>query len=523
VSPRRTGDDENGPPRAPLRDLLRRRGFWGLAIFLLVLGPLVSLVAFLPDVYRSAAIVLIERQQIPDELVKSTVTSGLEVRLQTISQEILSRSNLERVIAQFSLYQDLIKSKTPMELVIEQMRKDVKIELTGGRGERSTTVAFTISFRGRDPQKVALVANTLAGSYINKNLELREGQAKGTAEFLSTQLAQWGQKLQDQEKQVGAFKERHMGELPEQTEANLKTLEQLTTQLRLNADNMTRATERKAAIERQLAEALGVSTPSGPDALALRLAQARQQLAALQTRYSDKHPDIIRLKTEIQTLEAQSGGGEGGGSAFAAIPVTPAIQQLKNALLEADVQLKGLESEGSGLRRSINVYQARLEAAPRTQQEYAALSREYETTKEMYKSLTVRQSESALSESMETRQKGEQFRVIEPALPSEEPAAPKRPRLLAVALALALAAAAAAILGPEALDRSVHSIDQLQARCSLPVLVGIPRILGQAEAQRERMRLALVASAVVLGAIGLCAGSYFVARENSALTALLIR
>jgi hypothetical protein len=164
-----------------------------------------------------------------------------------------------------------------------------------------------------------------------------------------------------------------------------------------------------------------------------------------------------------------------------------------------------------------------VEAVPRVQQEYQALSREYETTQEMYKSLTVRQRESALAESMEQRRQGEQFRLIEPAMPAQEPAAPKRMRLLALALLLALAAAAAAIFGPEALDTSVHTVEQLQARCELPVLVSIPLIVGPEDVRRQRHRFALATTGVTFALVGLVLVSYFLAKENWALTSRLIR
>lgn len=504
---------------ATLRDVLRRRGSWGLLTFLVVLAPLASLVYFLPDVYVSAATVLIERQQIPDELVRSTVTSALEVRLQTISQEILSRSRLEEVIARFGLYQDL-KKQAPMETVIEQMRKDARID-TKGRGG-AATIAFAVSYRGRDAQKVALVANSLAAAYIEENLKMRERQASGTADFMRVQLEDLARKLGDLERKVGEFKARHIGELPEQLDANLKGLEQLSTQLRLNAENMTRATERRGNLERELSAVLGTSTTTGPDAGAIRLAQLRGALLTMQTRYSDKHPEVQRLKADIATLEAAMSGG-GGEGAMGPLLLTPQTQSLKNALLEADVLIKGLEMEAGNLKRQLSIYQARVESVPRVQQDYQAMSREYETTQEMYKSLTVRQRESALAERMEQRQKGEQFRVIEPALPSETPAAPKRPLLFGLVLILALAAGAAAIFGPEVLDSSVHTVEQLQARCDLPVLVTIPRIVGPDDIRRRRRRLLILSAGVSVGVAGLVVGSYLLAKENWALTSLLIR
>lgn len=290
---------------------IRRRWRWGASAFLVVLVPLASRVASLPDVYQSTAVVLIERPQIPEELVRSTVTSTLETRLEAISQEILSRSSLEHTIEQFGLYQD-VKGRVQMEGVIEQMRKDVKIQLTRGQ-EDGSPVGFSISSQGRDPQKVALVANRLAGLFIEKNLEMRTRLATGTADFLRDQLQYVEQKLREQEKQIGLLKPRQNRELRGQAETN---------------------------------------------------------------------PGMM--------------------------------------------------------------------------------SREYESTLEMYKSLAVRVREATLALRMEDRQLGEQFRVIETALPSGEPIAPNRPPLYAMALALALVAAAAAILVADAFRRSVARRDPAQ-------------------------------------------------------------
>src|SRR2546425_8184936 len=223
----------------------------------------VSFITFLPNIYRSTATVLVDRQQVPEAFVRSTVTSALETRIQTISQEILSRSRLEVLINRFGLYPDLRKRVAPEEL-IERMRKDIKLDLKSAeaRGQREATVAFTISYQGSDPGTVSLVANTLASFYVEENFKARERQATGTADFLKVQLEDTKKRLDEQEQRVSEFKRRHMGELPQQMETNLATLERLHTQLRLNADNQTRAAERRQCLCSQLAEADSLLAPA---------------------------------------------------------------------------------------------------------------------------------------------------------------------------------------------------------------------------------------------------------------------
>src|SRR2546428_274100 len=239
-----------------------RRKWLAILAFVFPMSAAASLLAFLPNIYRSTATVLVDRQQVPETFVQPTVTSALETRLHTISQEILSRSRLDALINRFGLYVDLRK-RVPSEEVIERMRRDIKLELKGVevKGASQATVAFTISYQGGDPGTVSLVTNTLASFYIEENLKARERQATGTAEFLKVQLGETKKRLDEQEQRGSAFKRGYMGELPQQMETNLTTLERLHAQLRLNADNQTRAAERRQALPTQLAEAESLRPP----------------------------------------------------------------------------------------------------------------------------------------------------------------------------------------------------------------------------------------------------------------------
>jgi uncharacterized protein involved in exopolysaccharide biosynthesis len=215
-------------------------------VFAFPFAAAASVIFSLPAFYRSTAVVLVERQQVPEAFVQATVTSELETRLHTISQEILSRSRLEALITRFGLYPSL-RNQDPTEEIVERMRKDIKLELktTDTKGRPSATTAFALSYRGPNPQTVALVANTLGSFYIEENLKLRERQATGTADFLKVQLTEQRKRLDELEARVSEFKKRNLGELPQQMQANLSTLENLNIQLRLTSDNQIRAAERR--------------------------------------------------------------------------------------------------------------------------------------------------------------------------------------------------------------------------------------------------------------------------------------
>src|SRR5262245_1926717 len=289
-------------------DVWRRRKWLAIFIFAMVFTAMTSVAVFLPDVYESTATILVERQQVPEAFVQATVTSGIDLRLQTITQQVLSRSRLEGLINRFGLYADVLQ-RVSLEEVIETMRKDIVLEQKGKQQNRckdDPTVAFTISYRGRNPQQVAQVTNTIASFYIDENLKVREQQAAGTAEFLGAQLTEVKQKLEEQEKRLSQFKERYMGQLPEQLQANIAVLERLNTQLRLNGEKRDRVSEQRAALAQQFAEHEGLRPSSKttvvmtsdpkPDPDIARLEKLQQDLATLRTRFNESYPEIGWLK-----------------------------------------------------------------------------------------------------------------------------------------------------------------------------------------------------------------------------------
>ncbi len=524
-----------------------RRKWLAILAFVAPFSAAVSLIAFLPNVYRSTATVLVQRQQVPENFVQSTVTSTLETRLQTISQEILSRSRLESLINRFGLYSDMRK-RAPFEDVIVRMRDDIKLELKGVdvRGQRQATVAFTISYQGGDPGTVSLVTNTLASFYIEENLKVRERQATGTAEFLKVQLAETKKRLDELEHRVGEFKRRHLGELPQQMETNLASLERLHLQLYTNADNRTRVFERRQALSSQLAEAetllsAAVPPPGAPGAApeppaAARLAQMQQELTKLRTQFSEKYPDVVQLSAEVAALEREvaaaksrepkrepNGEKTGVKSAPQATTLTPYVLRLKEALSEAEADIKVFKGEEQRLRESIASYQAKVENVPRRDQELRELSRDYESTGALYQSLLKRYEEAQLAESLEQRQKGEQFRVLDPAIPDPKPAAPQSAKLLLIALVGSIGLAVGAVMLAEHVDTSFHAVDDLRAFSTVPVLVSIPRIETATGRRRKRVRMRLAASAAAVGLVAIVGSAYFIAHGNEHLVSLLTR
>jgi polysaccharide chain length determinant protein (PEP-CTERM system associated) len=493
-----------------------RRQWLALGVFALTLAGAVGIATFLPNIYRSTATVLVERHQVPEAFVKSSVTGELETRLQTISQEILSRAKLEDLITRLALYPDLRK-RVPVEAVVEHMRRDIQLELKGVDqpvAGRNATVSFNLSYGGRDPETVARVTNTLASLYVAENAKVREQQASQTAQFLGIQLAEARKRVDAQEARVRDFRARHVGELPQQMGVNLATLERLQAQLHLNSANQLRARDHaRDQRMRQLAESERAGVIEASDSPTGRLAKLKRQLLDLRTRFSDKYPDVVRVKGEIAALERELAGTKPDGNS-----ATDAV-----ALSEPDAEIKALQAEEQRLRRDISAYQRRVENAPQREQEFQELARGFDTAKDTYASLLKRYEDAQLAESMEQSRQGEQFRILDSAIPAKQPFAPNRIRLILVSVLLSLGAAAAAAVLAERLDTSFHTFDDLRSFARVPVLASIPNVASAAETAKLVRRRWLATASVTLGLALVVLAAYHVAHGNEQLVRMLSR
>jgi polysaccharide chain length determinant protein (PEP-CTERM system associated) len=433
------------------------------------------------------------------------------------------------------------------------MRRDIRVEVQDERerrGREPRSLLFTMAYTATDPAVAARVTNTLASLFSEENSRLRERQAAGASQFLGDRLGELRTRLAGQEARITAYKEQHLGELPEQREVNVRALERLQQQLSLAHENNRRANERRQMITQSLndldlATALaGGGAPLAPtigpgQSAAARLSILKSELTALQTTYSDKYPDVIQLKAQIRLVERRVVDEEKKVAAAAAAPKpagpplsrptrdlrlavhNPYVLSLMQQLDQAAVESKATADEISGLHRQVAVYQRRLEMTPKREQELAVITRDYETTRDLFRSLLAKRGEADIAIELEQRQKGEHFRVIEPATLPERPTGPNRLRLLLVGLALALGAAGVAVVLAEQVDTSYRRAEEVRATTGVPVLSTIPRIVTEADrlgALRQR-RLALGA---VAGGLLLVAGaSFVVAHNNQSLVSML--
>jgi uncharacterized protein involved in exopolysaccharide biosynthesis len=263
----------------------QRRKWLAAAVFVVAFAGAATLTMSLPNLYRATATALVERQQVSEAFVRTSVTAELETRIQTIHKQVMSRARLTEVIARLGLYPEL-RGLVPMDAIVERMRRDVELSLSGVEqtSGRTATIAFTVGYSGRDPVVVAEVANALVASYVAENTRSRERTAVRTAEFLKKQLDETKRELDAHQQRQGDFKVRHTGQLPDQIEVNLSALDRLNTQLRQNGEYQIRAIERRERLEYQLADARTAAPPAPPaDTPAAQLRRLKQQLADLRT------------------------------------------------------------------------------------------------------------------------------------------------------------------------------------------------------------------------------------------------
>src|SRR5438552_674860 len=501
-----------------------RRKWLAAVVFLGTAAVGMAVARTVPDVYQATATVLVEEPR-----AEGAVSWDLDRRLQVITQEILSRSRLEKLIYALNLYPALRAHASPDGLV-DRLRRDIRTEFKAPplAGNPGTTLAFSLSYKGSRPETTARVANSLASFYLEEDAKIRSRQASEAVRLLKSQLDEMQGKLQDQQQKLSAYQQDHPEELPQQAEINMAALERLHADLRSTSDERMRAMDRRNDLLRRLAD-LDTAMPSAPGAAApeapTRVARLKDELADLQRRYSDKYPDVIRLRREIAAAEGQPTEVKPEHAApEAATPVQGrATTRLNTELAEVEAEIAKFKSDESGLRDEIAGHIQRLESAPRRQQAYQDLSRDYQTTRDLYDSLRQRYEQAQLAEGVEGTTAGPRFRILDPATVPSDPVAPNRMMLMAMTLIAALAAAAAAMALAEKLDTSFHAADDVGSFTRVPVLASIPLLETTGDRRRQRLRFGIAAVAVLLG-LGLVVQAVRgVARSEEGIVAALVR
>jgi polysaccharide biosynthesis transport protein len=526
--------------------ILKRRQKCFIIAVLAVMGLAVLLAGLWPAAYESSSTILIEEQQIPPEFIKSTVTGFADHRIQSLTQQILSRVKLWQIITQFNLYPDL-RANRAREEVIEKMRDNIKFttisaelaDTKGGRRPAATavTIAFAIAYRGDNPGTVQKVAETLASLYLEQNLKAREAQAQSTTKFFEAELKIIQERVKGLGDQITAFKKRHEGLLPDQQPFNQGQGARLEVDLKQLDAASRNAEDRRIYLQGQLAtvkpdtpligatgerimapgdrlKALRVTMtnlqskfsdghpdvrrarreiaalqkmvgPTGGAALRRqKLSQLRGELAEKQGSYTDQHPEVKKLQDEIARLEQKPKPAAPPGPSDE--PENPAYISLSAQVKAAEADIASLRQQQAGLQARLHLYRQRLEDAPKVEQEYLTLMRDYQNAYAKHQEVMNKILEARIAEGMEEHQKGGKFTLIDPASYPEIPVSPNRWLILAAGVILSLGVGFGAVALAEHLDHSVQSSDELTRLTGLPVLGAIIRVQTNGDAAPPR-------------------------------------
>ena len=455
---------------APLRRPLLVAVPWA-AILALSLAALFVL----PKKYMSSALVLVESEKVPESFIAKVATRDPAQRLEAVRPEILSRTRLERVLAETRPYPELSSTQA-----VEKIRRSIFINLSGSDG-------FTISFYHRDPLKAQEVTDRLARLFIDETVKARAQQVEGAVDFLVTQVDESRTQLEAKDAALRAYKERHMGQLPEQLDANLATMEVYQREMQSLEESLLFAREKQESLARTLGRASAPRPAPAAPAGSGELDELGRQLVALRARYKDAHPDVASLRARMARLQARAAEARGDETAAADPGPDPSVELAREQLASAALEVRKLEDRRNDLQGRIGALRGNIEQTPRTEQELATLTRDYKKLDENYTALLAKQLEAQMSGRLEQRWKGDRFRMLDPASLPDKPVFPKPPMFIALGVLLGLAAGIGAALLAEYLDPTVKDGEVLQAVQEYPLLATIPHISGEAGPWRPRV------------------------------------
>ncbi len=454
-------------------------------------------------VYRSTSTILIEEQEIPRDYVMSTVTSYAEQRLQTINQRIMSSSRLVQIINQFNLYADKRNSLTTEEIVENMRKKDIKFDtvmadvIDRRTGQKTAaTIAFTVSYEGKNPAVVQQVDNVLASLYLEENIKVTSQQASGTTKFLDDEMKSVQTRLLELEREIAVYKEKNPLALPELFQFNLQSLEANNRTYDQLLDQLRTLKEKAGYLQTQLATMVPDAETQDKD----RLKELRVTLSALKTRYSDEYPDVSKTKKEIEVLEQRLNSPK-KQEAIAKKPDNPAYIALDSQLASTQSEISSIERQISQIDKNKTEYSRRMEMSPRVEEGYKKLLEDRNNTQAKYEDLTKKYMEAKVAQGLEREDIGDRFTLIDPARLPEKPVRPNRPVILLIGLILGIGAGAGVAVLQEANDHSARKAEDLAMAGPFPVLAEIPEIVTMEDELRKKRRRKIIAGVTVLSLV----------------------
>lgn len=450
----------------------------------------VALCLVLPKSYRSSTLILIEQQKIPDDYVKGIGGGSIEERVTMIQQQVMSRTLLSQTMEEFKLYGGQVE-QAGLEFAIEGMRKAIKVETVGTAGARGKSVeAITISFSHDNPTTAMQVTAKLASLFIEENLKVREQLVTGVSAFLELELQDAKKALEAQEQAISQYKSKHIGLLPEQMEANLRALDRLQTDLSATDELLHSLTDRVSLAEKSIKEyeasgtTNGVSgttatSHAGMDPLVERLRELERNLTTLlAAEYTETYPDIVETKQEIKSVKKQLAAkyrdSTDGKDGDAAKTFDPYLRELMKQRNELRVEVSSVKERRGRLAEHIREFEHRVEQTPSREQDVMILMRDYANMQKNYQSLLDKRLNAHVAENLEKRQKGEQFRVLDPANLPQTLDKPNRLLIMVLGLLGGCGLGVALAIGLDQVNPTFKRREEVEMLPGIRILAAIP-------------------------------------------------
>ncbi len=538
--------------------IIKRRSKFLVIPFVVISILSIVLSVVLPSVYRSMATILIEEQEIPSDLVRSTVTSFADQRIQVISQRIMTRPNLVEIIKKYDLYPKELKSKSE-EKVLAEMRKSIKVETISadvagksGSGTKAT-IAFTLTFEDKDPAISQKVANELTSLFLKENIKSRTESAENATLFLSEESRRLKDKIQQIQTELAAFKEKNLNQLPQINQLNQSELTSLSSQLLSLESQKLSLRERQFYLEGELAQldpnsmattatgnrvfdmkdrlkVLESEYPSlqasysanHPDVIKSKreidslkkqigtnvdlnklnaeLTNKKAELAIFSKQYSDKHPDVIKLQKQISTLQqSMVTAKETEATNTAVHPDNPAYITLKAQLESINADFKSLDNTEAKLNKKKDDLIVSLRQAPLVEKQYTDLIQELDNSNVRYREVSSREMEAQISQQLEVERKGERFTLIDPPQAPLDPISPNRPAILFLGLVFALASGFGSVFLVEMLGSTINNEKTIAAILGVAPLISIPYLESkeESESQSKKRNIFIIGTLII--------------------------
>jgi protein tyrosine kinase modulator len=547
------------PDLADYLAIMRRRKLHLIIPVVVIMFIALGAAFGLPPVYRSTATILIEQQEVPQDLVPSTVTSYAAERVEIISKRVLTRDNMWAIVEKFNLYPKERKLKEDPSEILSEMSKDINVEMDNADvvnpangADARATIAFDLSYESHDPVAAQKVVSELVSLFLHENVKLRTEKAAVSTDFLAEEANRLNKHINETEAKLAKFKEKNVGRLPELMQLNMSLMERTEQQFEDVERQIASDKERKIYLESQLAQlqpytgdspeaqlralqdqylsASAVYAPDHPDIIRLkaqieklqaqlgavdersdlekRIKQTEAELAAAREKYAEDHPDVVRLVRTLDSLQdalkTARSKAKGQGVIFTELkPDNPAYVSTRTQLESLNVELQAELDSRERLKKKLAMYEDRLTQMPSVEQEEVALRRDYDNTTRKYDEIKQKEMQAKVAEQLERESKGERFSLVEAPIVPIHPVKPNRLGIILLGTVLSMAGGAGVVSISEFLDESLRGSKAVMALLKAPPIAVIPYIKNRRDLRRARFRVLLTVTVILVVLAGI--------------------